>query len=573
VLTHLQTLAEIHKAEEQADVLRLQASERRLQSLRKTAENQQLLESCNWESADPFQAGMAIASGLGSAANDLYHYTSLGRHAARVGSRRDGAYPPFYWTEQQHWQMVDAARTLEAVCPTAVNILDVLEQFAIFTGFTYKIVEKKNGGNSGVSKQTTPDTPGDDADAPVVPESNPLVDKAQELLDRWMKDVDWHGWEKEIFRRTRRDGESFVIMEPDDKTEMLGLRAVEPEQIRDPQGASGSLNGQMGITGRDASWKFGILTSKRDTSKPIKFNVVSQHNDTTLNHEVFDADEVWHVKINVDRVAKRGVSDFHSVFNDIPRSKKLLRNLTESASVQASVAWVVEHSEGMDVAQLPSPIGGENITTRTGNRTTARMFDGPEELNVPNGTTYTAGPLAGAGQSETLIQVLQAALRNIGARWQFPEGLVSGDASNANLASALVAEAPFVRAMESRQWFYRNEFIRLIERVLEDAAVNGMLPEGENLLDKIEVSVEMPPVVPRKAKEETERNAMLSDHGILGNSSWSAREDLDREEELADMEVDPIQPPSIMLGMEGEVEDDTAQQNASQQSGESERVS
>ena len=43
--------------------------------------------------------------------------------------------PPFYATEMDLWRMVDASRILEAFCPTYVCILDVLTQFAIFTGF------------------------------------------------------------------------------------------------------------------------------------------------------------------------------------------------------------------------------------------------------------------------------------------------------------------------------------------------------------------------------------------------------------------------------------------------------
>jgi hypothetical protein len=197
-------------------------------------------------------------------------------------------------------------------------------------------------------------------------------------------------------------------------------------------------------------------------------------------------------------------------------------------------------------------------------------MSGPEALTVTANHKYHEGPI---GKSETLIETLQAALRNIGSRKQFPEGLVSGDASNANLASALVAEAPFVRARESEQWFYRLEFIAIIERVLEQAALDGLLPEGENLLDQIEVSVEMPPVVPRKALEETQRNQILNERGVLSTQDWSSREDLDFEEQQQKIAEHPIEPPSIMLGLpdNGEAEDDTAKEGSP--SNERERVS
>ena len=105
-----------------------------------------------------------------------------------------------------------------------------------------------------------------------------------------------------------------------------------------------------------------------------------------------------------------------------------------------------------------------------------------------------------------------------------PEALISGDSSNANLASALVAEAPFIRGMVFRQWHYRNEYKQVMERVLDFAAIHGMLGVArENVLDDLEVSVEMPPVVPRKLLEETQRNQILHENSILSPEDWAAK--------------------------------------------------
>jgi hypothetical protein len=150
---------------------------------------------------------------------------------------------------------------------------------------------------------------------------------------------------------------------------------------------------------------------------------------------------------------------------------------------------------------------------------------------------YASGPVA---EATPLIEVLQAALRAIGARWQIPESLISGDASNNNLASALVAEGPFVRSMIYRQWHYKHEFQRIIERLLDYAASTGALGVAQDtLLDKLVVNVDMPAVVERKVNEETERNATLHAAGILSKQTWSAREDLVYEEEKKFLEEDP----------------------------------
>ena len=565
--TFLETLAKREIVQERTQLALLERDQRKLAVLQSQAETQNLLEDA-WAASDPFSSSGASTAGLGSAANDLYHPGAIGRHSARPGSRRHGAQPPYYFTEQQHWQIVESARVVEAFCVTAVNMLDVLQQFVIYTGFNWSIVEKKKPDAPPIPDAREPA-------APAAPKSNPTVDAAQDFMDKWQKDNKWKLWEKEILKRSERDGETFLVIELDQQADdFLRLTSREPEQCRDPIGATSQLNRGLGISGRDADWRFGILTSKDDTSKPLAYNFVSQHNDGERQHEVFEPDEVHHMKINVDRNTKRGVSMFFQVVNALPRVKKLLRALTESGVVQANISWVEELPPGMENAGLP-PAMGSNVTTRTGRQASAEVYDGPEALRVTNGHKFTAGPLAGSGQSETLIQVLQAGLRNIGSRKQFPEGLVSGDASNANLASALVAEAPFVRARETEQDTYKEFFLEIMEHVIDAAAVAGLIgPARENILDEIEVSVEMPPVVPRKALEETQRNEILSNHGILSNKQWAAKEDIDRDQTIADNEVDPIEPPSIMLGLppeDGEADDDTAQEGS--QSNEGERVS
>ncbi len=550
--TYLQTLSEHDRVAEEVAVLRLRQEQRVLTRLEANAQTVALLEAGHdpWASSDPFQGGQAMSAGLGSAPNDLFHPGAIGFHSARPGSRRDGAYPPYYRTEQQHWMIVDAARTVEAFCPTAVSVLEVLEQFAIYTGFSYKVTRKKKPGDAAPAIDNSPASP-DGEPAEPKPQSDPEQEAAQEFLDGWRKREKWHVWEPEIFKRSRRDGEALLVMEEGKPGLGVHLVSKEPEQLRDPMAVGAELNRSLGITGRDASWRFGILTSRDDTAVPLKYNFVSQYNDSTRQHEVYDADEVIHLKVGVDRQAKRGVSDFFANMNDFPGVRKLLRALRESATVQANIAWIKEHPQGV----MPEPMGEEGMTTRTGHRAESVSYNHPTVVGVPQGTTYTAGPLGAQGRSSALILVLQAALRNIGARWQMPESLVSGDASNNNLASELAVAAPFVHAMECRQAVYGKEYAEILERVLDQAAMDGLIGSaGGKFLDEFEVTVEMPPVIPRNAKEETDRNAVLSDHGILGNASWSSREDLDREKEVQDMEEDPIQPPAIMLGIEAEAE-------------------
>lgn len=534
--TFLDTLAARDETRERTELLLLERENQQLAALQAAESARSMLEQFDpWASSDPYAGGSR--AGLGPATNDLFFSQGLGTHTARPGSRQHGDLPPFYRTEQQHWEIVDVARVLEAMCPTAANILDVLTQFAVFTGFEYTVVPKKTADDGKPERRTKGDP--DEIRQNVANSAGIRWAKdVQRRLDRWIKEVDWYRWECEIFRRTRRDGEAFVILDDDDPTSdgLPSLRSVEPEQVKEPQEPS-SLNQRLGI-GSDESWKYGILTSRENTSIPLKYWVVTQYSGSRNMGQMYDADEVFHLKTEwVDRQAKRGVSDFYSVANDLPGVKKLLRNLREGATVQASIAWIREHPPLM----LPSQMGGAGLApdnvTRAGDKVSSVNMQGPTILDVMNGMKYIGGPLGGSGAHLVLIEVLQAALRNIGSRWQFPEGLISGDASNANLASALVAEGPFARGMEMRQWHYRNAYARLLERVLDRASVMGRTgPARENLWEQLELSVECKPVIARKMAEETDRCAVLSARGILSDQTWAAREDLDFEDEQANME-------------------------------------
>ncbi len=525
--TFLETLSSKHAAEE----ARVRESMRVDERVRQF----QLLEH-DWDRADPFHSHSASDAGLGSAANDLFHPGAIGMHSARPGSRRHGDLPPFYRTEMQHWQIVDAARVVEALCPTAQGVLDTLTQFAIFTGFDYKVVPRDTG-----DPLEDPDTRGRLKKSGENRRIKALAKQAQKFLDDWRKRVNWYAWELEIFRRVVREGEAFLVIEDDEVSEMPVLRSVEPEQVKQPQNTRG-MNTELGIES-DSSWKYGILTSKEDTATAAGYWVVSQYSSSENLGTFYPAEEMIHIKSQgIDRQAKRGVSDFFSVANDIVGVRKLLRNLREGGTVQAAIAWVAEHPEGVEVGV---PLDGDPTNvTRTGQRTTSVTYDGPTVVGVPSGMKYIPGPITSSGKSDVLIKVLQAAFRGIGIRWQMGEGIISGDWSNANMASLLVAEGPFVRGMTTRQWWFRSEYKTVAERILDIAAEAGRIVGArENILDEIEVSVKMRPVLTRDAKEETERMAILDEREVISVKSWRGVEDLDHDVEKANIAEQPDREP------------------------------
>ncbi len=475
-----------------------------------------------WDTQDPFQTPARQNQSLaGTHPNDLLHYTAASFHAARPGSRRDGDYPPFYRMEQQHWMIVWAARILDGLCTPAINVLDILTEFCIFTGFDYTVLPREMG------------------------ENKPLVKKAQRVLDDWFEQVNWKSWEREIFRRSRRDGSGICRLDMETDSGLPDLVSVEPEQLREPHNVR-SLNGRLRISGKDASWKYGILKKKRDTSKVFGYWVVSQYSDAQNQGEFYKADEIWHVKTEwPDRMAAHGVSDFFSVANDMPRTTKLLRSMVDGGTIQALIAYIREAPEGMSPTNIS---GGFQMRSRQGDTVKGVHMDGPNVLSVSNGYKYHKGPLADKAAAEALIKLLQAGLRGIGIRWQLTEPMISGDASNGGLAAGVVAEAPMVKAMTYRQSHYGNEYRRLCMRILQIAAKIGKLgTDVEDISELLCVAVAMPDVAPRHKAEDAEIDNGAYDRGAMSPQTYTARRGMVFEQEQANKdqagEIETPDPP------------------------------
>ena len=110
-----------------------------------------------------------------------------------------------------------------------------------------------------------------------------------------------------------------------------------------------------------------------------------------------------------------------------------------------------------------------------------------------------------------------------------PEYLVSADAGNANYASTLVAESPFVKAAEAGQAFYVETFREALWKLVAARAANSRLS------DRVRIAVQSPRVSTRDRESETRIRRMLHDAGLLSKQTWAAQEELDYETEAANL--------------------------------------
>lgn len=402
---------------------------------------------------------------------------------------------------------LDYIRAQSRLCATTdigVNVLETLSNYVIGSGLTYECQPERAFGDRAAARD------------------------AQRVIDEFLDRHDWRGdYEAEAFRRTIRDGEWFPTLFASDG--YVDLRTTEPEQCREPAG--------LPHYGRCAT--FGVETDADDLERV--FGYWLQVDPFGGQLEFFDATEVLHVKRNVDRKVKRGVSDFWPIRRRLIGSEKLLDNATEGAAVQAGIAYVVTHPSGTKASDVQSLQNSTATMSRmeTDQRGITRNIYGqragrPKALHVPKGQEYEGSPLANGEAARAFVEVHAAAMRSIGARWQMPEYLISGDASNANYASSMVAESPFVKRCETQQAWFGRQFARILWRVLRVACDRGRVGvDYETLKRCIDLKITGPQVAVRNRVEETTRREVLSRAGVLSLRTWAQQEDLDYDAEQA----------------------------------------
>ena len=437
---------------------------------------------------------------------DVESFGTGGLATGRMEDREDGQNRPTFQSESDLDEIRAAARVICDTSATAISVSQVLTNYVVGTGYTYTAQPAKG-------QLPTKD----------------LVAAVQGVIDEFLDDNDWLGdLDRERFWRSCRDGETFLRITPADGGRAT-VRIVEPEQIQDPQGPDDYTR----VT------SFGIETDAADVLSVLGYYVRWQLREEL---EFIDADQILHVKRNVDRNIKRGLSDFFAVNPDLQGCRKLLRNTVKGAALQSSVPYVRQHATGVTATQVQS-MQATNATmsySETDQRGTTRTRYAQEYkpgtvLDVPKSLEYKPSPMANGEAATAYVEVLQAGLRSIGARWSMPEYMISGDASNANYASTLVAESPFVRQVQAEQFRCAQHDRRMLWKVVKLAHDAGRFERFgmgyESIERAIEISVEPPACTPRNEKEATDRHSVLADKGILSPRTWAAKEGLDYDEE------------------------------------------
>lgn len=420
-----------------------------------------------------------------------------------VNDRRWGHNWPFWRTSAEHARLRATARLLCGLSPIATGALCGLRAYIIGEGFSYR----------AATDQRAPEG---------------LVGAVQAVIDEFLVDACWRDYEQELFLRSRRDGEVFLLHEAVSKGR-TGIEVVEPEQVQAPPGEVGDSE----------DWTYGIETRGRRTHRPLRYHVVE---DVATPGEFFGPDELFHLKVNVDAKVKRGLSDFSYDTHDAIRTAgRLVDHVGQGAAIQASIAFIRQHATASP-SQVEDFISAASDYDRydpiSGRTEESERFHPGKILDVDKGQEYIVPPFA--SNVSGYVEVIQAILRAVAVRWNAPEWILSADASGTNYASSVTAESPFVKRCYQEQEVYKAFFRRTIERVIRAAAKNGRIRaygrtwDADVVAAVVQVHVEAPSVEVRDDYRTAQVDQIYASMGVKSVRQIQQQLGIDADQAAAD---------------------------------------
>jgi Phage portal protein, lambda family len=442
-----------------------------------------------------------------------------------IDDRRHGWNRPIFQTEAQLAMIRGAARIVAQTAPMAIGALEALGNYVIGKGFTYEVADKAN------------------RQAPAG-----LSQAVQDVIDEFCDVNDWIGdRERELHNRVRRDGEAFTALYPD-KNGIACTRFIEPERVTEPGNAT-DFEDWLAVE-VPLDWVFGIVTYASDIETIVGYHVLWNPEGTDFdflpNNDLalalrLGSGLIEHIKVNTDRNVKRGLPDMWAVLTDLVGENKLRDAVALGSAMRAAVPWITQMPVGTtpQMAQNLAIANANPVTTGASAKGKVRIQKG-SVFTVPKGQEYKPLP---DGQEESSVAAAQYIMRAVGTRWNMPEYMISGNASNANYSSTLIAESPFVKAREADQRFFSSRFRRIFRKVLAIAAQAGRfaqfgIEDVDALLALVELQI-VPPTVATRDELATAQAAAVYKHlGILSNRTIAAKAGEDYETERKHMEED-----------------------------------
>jgi len=144
-------------------------------------------------------------------------------------------------------------------------------------------------------------------------------------------------------------------------------------------------------------------------------------------------------------------------------------------------------------------------------------------IDTPAGAKYHAS-LMGGNSSNIYIAVMESALRLAGTVHAFPEGMLTGSYQNANYASSLTAESPFVQGRVAEQMHRAARVKEMFLKILKLACERGRfrhcgIEAWKDMAPGLHVEIQPAKVFPKNIKETTDALVIQKAQGWVDDKS------------------------------------------------------
>lgn len=362
------------------------------------------------------------------------------------------------------------------------------------------------------------------------------LDNNEDIIKYWDNFIENNKFkrkkQRELATRTYREGEFFLRLFGLG-TEDVKARFIDPDKVEDVS----------------KTYTHGIQTEPKDVETPINYYTKTSENE---HDEIIPAKEIVHGTIFVDSNVKRGRSVLEVALPKFKKYDGWLEDRIVLNKIRASVALIKKiDGDSADLQTIVDNTKSTRNTTET-NRT-----------KVPKrGSIFTANPgvdykfLSPQLDAKDVKEDGRNILLTIAVAMVMTESMITGDASNANYASSMVAESPVLKSFLAWQGEFEDFFKEIYATVMKSALEAGLIPEKyeveiesideETGLRKTEkktvdttlkCSVEFNEIVKRDFKELVDGYSILKAEGILSDDTFADKFDLDIDEETKKQKI------------------------------------
>jgi hypothetical protein len=362
-----------------------------------------------------------------------------------------------------------------------------------------------------------------------------LLADCRKVLADFRKRNQWSKRQKETVRRLDRDGERFLRLFADEDRGELNVRFVEPLEVQNPPGKSAADGVYFGIQYLRTEGGFDIET-------PVNYFLVriGEMGESIGLRETVPADQMQHLKANVDMTWPRGLPTWYALEVHLSDAVRTLKATGQIVEFRARIGMIRRHING---SQETVNLLAKRLADRAGDKgpggvISASRLPYSSIIDSSDATDYQF-PSAGVPVDKN-VAAIQAELRACAAALAMPEYMLSGDASNANFSSTMVAEGPAVKTFEEMQAELIVADVEIMERQLRIAARAGLISGAgeEEILDLVQVEAEPPIIKSENRLQEAQADQILRAAEVMSKETLAARNGLVYADERAKMEGD-----------------------------------